>query len=166
MKKPIALYQGIIIATVLMTFFSCSVRCKYLSLNLPCGDAKFIDELWFPGFTIDEVKNSVLHYYKPNDNFRERVQTVKFSDARQVGEDGHGVFIQYQGPANGNTWLHSEYDWLIVMQGRAQPFKVTKFKFGPKTCCVNDKPVKVSEFISYELDGVVKSIDKAFTYQK
>jgi hypothetical protein len=150
MKKNGVFIQSIFLILVCISLYGCSAACV-LDGRIPCGgtSVKRIPLLEFTeGFTVENLRNSEIRYFVPNDNFRQKVETVKLSDASiKIRADFYGAaYVEFVNPETG--WFKPEYDWEVVAESRPQPYKVTKITYKSGTCCFNNRPTKVYSFES------------------
>jgi hypothetical protein len=154
MKKNGILLQSIFLISICFSLYGCSC----VLTRLPCSRSavKRIPLLEFSTrFTAENIRNSEIRYYVPNDNFRQKVETVKLSNALiKIRADFSGiVYVEYVDPVTG--WFKPEYDWEVVVESRPQPYKVTKITYKSDICCFNNKPAKVYSFESWYSDGKI-----------
>jgi hypothetical protein len=153
MKKNSFFFQSIFLISICISLYGCSC----VLTRIPCNGSsvKRIPLLEFTsGFTVENLRNSEIRYYVPNDNFRQKVETVKLSsDALiKIRADFTGiVYVEYVNPETG--WFKPEYDWEVVVESRPQTYKVTKIYYKSDICCFNNKPTKVYSFESWYIDG-------------
>jgi hypothetical protein len=161
MKKIIL--STLFLSLSLTIFYSCTKStCKFLGpYYTECPSSGFVSTLSFKGFTMAEVKASVLHYYKANDNFRQKIQTIKFSDVFEINQYGvtdTTVTVKY----SQSEFYRLDYDWEIVMQGRAQPYRLTKIQLKDVNCCSQNKPITVKALDSYVMNGKKETLNFFF----